>query len=261
MFAAMKDLTVQYQDNRTFVVAGLDGAPVTLNLGIVDAWIDGILGETMTFGFSLGFVSMLFIALLLFSPTDKLRKPTFLLSLASQLFLVLRSVTVIINLCRPIQGIGEYFLGAMAQYPYSTFTVIIIGDVSAIILHGCILALLILQVRAIFAAERRIQTALTTIGIIAAIVLQSFIVAWGIFGEYNRFHPSNYQRALQNWMWVYYTFRIYFVCFVGVSCGLFLYKLAFPIYNRQKLCANMTQFGPLQITFIMFTQSLIFPRT
>ena len=259
MFAEMKD--VQSQDNRTFVVTGLDGAPVTLNLGMIGAWMYNILGQSITFGFSLGFVSMLFIALLVLSPTDKLRKPIFLLSLVSQLLLAVRCITSIITFSAPYQGIGQNILEAMAQYPCSTYAIIFIADVTAVLLYGCILVLLILQVRAMFAAERRTRIALTTIGIIAAIVLQSFVVAWLVVNEYNRCHPSYpYIRGIQNWIWVYYTFRIYFVCFVGISCTLFLYKLAFTIYNRQKLCANMSQFGPLQITFIMFTQSLIFPR-
>jgi len=249
-------------DSQTFVVTGFDGTPTTLNFRIIELWIYNIIGQLITFGFSLGFVTVIFIALLLLSPTDKLRKPTVVLSIASQLLLAFRCITSIIVLCSPSQGIGQATLGANVQYSCSTYTPHIIGGVLAVFLHGCVLVLLILQVRAIFAAERRVRTVLTTVGIIAAIVLQGFMAAWLVGNVFERCHPSYpYGRRLRNWLWLYSGFRIYFISFVGVSCSLFLYKLAVTIYDRRKLCANVTQFGPLQITFIMFTQSLIVPCT
>src|SRR5271170_94342 len=150
MFAEMKDRQEGYQE--TFVVTGLDGTPTILNFRIIDAYIYNSIGQSVIFGFSLGFVSIIFIGLLL-SPTDKLRKPTVLLSLASQLLLSVRCITSLICLCAPYNGIGERLLEATAQYPPSTYAPTIVGGVAALLLHDCILALLILQVRAMFAAE------------------------------------------------------------------------------------------------------------
>jgi len=261
MFAQMKDRQWGGYEE-TFIVTGLDGTPTILNFRIIiDICIHNMIVQSVIFGFSLGFVSIIFIALVLLSPTDKLRKPTVLLSLATQLLLILRCITSLICLCAPYNGLGEILLEATIQYPPSTYTPKIVGSIAALLLHDCILALLILQVRAMFAVERQTRTVLTIVGIIAGIVLQGFMVAWLIHTSLWVFYrSSNARGSIQHWWWVYYTFRIYFVSFVGVSCSLFLWKLAVTINDRRKLCASVTQLGPLQITFIMFTQSLIIPR-
>jgi len=57
--------------------------------------------------------------------------------------------------------------------------------------------------------------------------------------------------------YLYLIQRIYFCTFVGVSCLVFLYKLAITIYRRRKM--GIKKFGPLQIIFIMFSQCLVIP--
>lgn len=248
-----------YINDQTFIVIGLDGNPSTLDLHTIQARIYANAVELTIFGFSLGFVSVIFIALLVVSSKEKNRKPVFLLYLASQFFLAIRAISAIIILCSPIGGIGEQLFDAVAQYPPSIFYLCVISILAATVFYNCILAVLILQVRAIFAAERRIQTVLTAIGVLAALVMDSFLGTWAaanvvmqLYGDYNFIHSCS---------WTYVTFRIYFSVFIAISCSIFLYKLAVTIYHRRKLGKDMAEFGSLQITFVMFTLSLILPRT
>lgn len=248
-----------YFYDQTFIVTGLDGNPATLDLRSIQAYIYATAVELTIFGFSLGFVSVVFIALLVVSSKEKIRKPVFLLYLASQFFLAIRAISAIIILCSPIHGIGEALLDAVAQYSPSIYYVGVISILAVTFFYNCILAVLILQVRGIFAAERRIQTVLTAIGVLAALVMDSFLGTWAaanvvmqLYGDYN---------FIESCFWTYVTFRIYFSAFIAISCSIFLYKLAVTIYDRRKLGRGMVEFGSLQITFVMFTLSLILPRT
>lgn len=244
-----------YIDSQSFNVTGLDGTPTTLSFGEINSQIYAVGAEAACAGFALGFVSMLFIVLLLITPAAKIRKPIFLLNLVCLFLVAFRELMIMIVSCASYQGVGQQFLLGFAQYPNSTWSANIMNIVSAIGIYALVMTSLVLQVRVVFAAEPRTRKIFTIIGAIAVIVETAFTTTWVAF--YIRFY-YNYIDWLP--LWLLQTFKIFFCAFVGVASLIFLYKLGFTIYRRHKMGMNINQFGPLQIIFIMFCQCLIVPR-
>jgi len=245
-----------YVDNQAFNVTGVDGTPTTLTFAEINAQIYEVGAEQACAGFALGFVSMLFIVLLLITPAAKMRKPIFLLNMACLFCVAFREILIMIVECASYQGVGQYFLNADAQYPLSTWSANIMSAIVGIFIYALIMISLVLQVRVVFAAEPRTRWLFTLIGSVAVIVETAFTTTWVAYWiryelYYSAFLP----------FWLYKTFRIFFCAFVGVASLIFLYKLGFTIYRRRKMGMNINQFGPLQIIFVMFCQCLIVPRT
>jgi pheromone alpha factor receptor len=242
-----------YLDNQTFNVTGLDGSPTTLTFSGINAetYLVGV--EAACAGFAIGFASMLFIVLLLLAQS-KVRKPIFCLNLASLLLVTIREILVISILCQPTVGVGEFFLGAMAQYSNTIWSADVLSIILGAILYTTIMTSLVLQVRVVFAAEPRTRMIFTIVGGIAVLLESGFVQAWAIFDIIAIFHRSTVRP-----FWVYTTIRIFFCGFVGVACLIFLYKLGLTIYRRRKMGMNIKKFGPLQIIFVMFCQCLVVP--
>jgi hypothetical protein len=121
-------------------------------------------------------------------------------------------------------------------------------------LYASILVSLLLQVRVIFAAERRHQLLITIflsfIGLVEMGLQIAFQVGF-IIGRVNK--------TFMFTEWLYLANSIVFIIFVGISCILFLYKLRTAILRRRQM--GFKKFGPLDILFIMFAQCLVIPGT
>jgi pheromone alpha factor receptor len=185
-----------------------------------------------------------------------MRQPIFLLNIASIFLIAFQNITNVIVLCASYRGIGQSFLGGTLHYPPSTWTPIILGNIVNPFIYAFILTSLVLQVRVVFAAEPRTRLVITIIGAIATSV--EFVLNF-VFQVYSIIAQLGPRASYSTPTWLYRTFRIYFVACVGISCLIFLYKLALTIYRRRRMGISVNQFGPLQIVFIMFVQSLIVP--
>jgi pheromone alpha factor receptor len=246
-----------YIDNQSFNITGLDGTPTTLTFPEINVWALGLSRQTSVSSFTVGFVSMLFIVLLLVTPAAKIRKPIFVLNLVSMFLVALRNLLETIFNTSSYLGVGQYFLDGVFQYPLSTWTVNVLVGIVAVPGYATIMISLLLQVRVVFAAEPKTRNIFTVIGAIAIIVQTGFLMTWLVFTC--QCALNNCTAVAQN-LWIYNTFRIFFCSYVGVACLVFLYKLGFTIYRRRKMGMNIKQFGPLQIIFVMFCQCLVVPR-
>src|SRR5271170_3557998 len=83
-----------YVDNQSFNVTSLDGTPATLSFPDINDLVYTIAAEAACAAFALGFVSMLFIVLLLVTPSAKVRKPIFLLNLLSLFLVTFREILI-----------------------------------------------------------------------------------------------------------------------------------------------------------------------
>jgi pheromone alpha factor receptor len=245
-----------YIDNQSFNITGLDGTPTTLTFPEINVWALGLSRQTSVSSFTVGFVSMLFIVLLLVTPAAKIRKPIFVLNLVSMFLVALRNLLETIFNTSSYLGVGQYFLDGVFQYPLSTWTVNVLVGIVAVPGYATIMISLLLQVRVVFAAEPKTRNIFTVIGAIAIIVQTGFLMTWLVFTC--QCALNNCTAVAQN-LWIYNTFRIFFCSYVGVACLVFLYKLGFTIYRRRKMGMNIKQFGPLQIIFVMFCQCLVVP--
>lgn len=245
-----------YIDNQSFNVTGLNGEPTTLDFPMINAYIYQVAAESVVYAFQLGFAAMLVIVLLLLTSGKKRHQPIFILNLASLVFVCVRSIVDIIVLCASYRGIGQMFLSAEVQYPASTWAPIVIGNILNIFIYAFVLTSLLLQVRVVFAAEPLSRRVFTIIGATAIVAEMGLVIAWEYFATKAPFVGNSFVYPL----WIYTTYKIYFVAFVGISCFIFLSKLAIAIYRRRRMGININQLGPLQIIFIMFTHCLVVPR-
>jgi hypothetical protein len=164
-----------YIDSQSFNLTGLDGTPFQLSLVDVNQTTYTILTQVAMFSFTLGFNGMLLIVLLILSDRKKARRLIYTLNFICLFLNTTRSIIEISIVCSQyVYGIGESFVGAIAQYPFSLIAAPnVIGVTFNIILYACILASLILQVRVVFSAEPRTQLIVTVILTLGALLAQS----------------------------------------------------------------------------------------
>src|SRR5271170_973743 len=170
-----------YLDNQSFNVTGLDGSPTTLSFPEINALTYLIGVEAACAGFAVGFVSMLFIVLLLVTPAAKIRKPIFLLNLTSLFLVAFREIVVIAVLCQSTEGVGQFFLGAIAQYSKTIWSADFLSGILGWIIYGTVMTSLVLQVRVVFAAEPRTRMIFTIFGAIAVNLESGFTLTWVVF--------------------------------------------------------------------------------
>lgn len=234
-------------------MTGLDGNPVPLSLAAINSFYQSVFRQDAVAGFMVGATAMLMILLVLLTNREKARRPIFILNFLALFFLFFRSIVYLVMYCSSYEGIGQIFLGALAQYPRSTFAPQVIQAILTPFIYLTMLFSLVLQVRVVFAAEPRSQEIITVIGSIAALFL--FGLGWHQVSILIRaiilleFVETN---------WTYDCLRIGIMVFVGVSCLLFLLKLAVAIRRRKRM--GFKRFGPLQVLFIIFAQCLVIPR-
>jgi len=125
---------------------------------------------------------------------------------------MVRCIGCIVILRAPWSGVGETLLQAIAQYPPTMYLVPnMLTAVSAMFFYSCIPAVLILQIRAIFATEKRIRNILTALGVLAALVMECFFVTWLVVCIYWDFSDGTFRP--DGWFWVHNTYWIYFQVF------------------------------------------------
>src|SRR5271156_3957131 len=148
----------EYIWTQNFNVTNATGQSVTFSLSDFDMYLYYNALDVATWGLSLGLSSMLFIVLLLVTPSDRRRQPIFLLNALSLFILIFRAIIAIIVDCASYQGIGSYFFGDFSQYDNATWAPLFIYSALNPFLYAIIMCSLVLQVRVVFAAEPRTQT-------------------------------------------------------------------------------------------------------
>jgi pheromone alpha factor receptor len=245
-----------YLDNQPFNLTALDGSQITLTLTTVNDAMYFIIAQTAGYAFTIGFSGMLLIILGLLTTREKAKRPIFILNVLSLIIILVRSIIYVVVVCANYQhGIGEYLLGAIAQYTVATFAPSIMIGLLNPLLYITMLSSLVLQVRVVFAAEPTTQKILTVVMAGAAFVIVAFGVTFNAY--FIQMQVDGIASAESGW--VYNVVRIGIIIFIGISCLLFLYKLAITIRRRQRM--GFQKFGPLQILFIMFGQCLVIPCT
>lgn len=247
-----------YLNDQSFNVTGLDGSPVTIAFADVNQLLYDNTTDGIVSGFTIGFCSMLFVVLLLITPPKRRRQPILLLNILSLFLLAFKAVCGSIIDSASYSDVGPQLLGTFFGYSKSTWVPIVIESILNPFLYGSIMISLLLQVRVVFAAEPLTRKIVTRIGTIAILVEEGLCVT-------NTVYTIRLQYSYPDFIfvpeWIYRTMRLYFLIYVSIGCLIFLYKLAFTIYRRQKMGINVKQLGPMQIIFITFTQCLIIPST
>lgn len=247
----------EFVDSQPFNLTGLDGTPQTVSLAEVNALTYSTAAGGVSYGFMLGFGSMLVIVLILLTDSKKLRRPIIVLNIISLLLYSLRALFACVVFTSQFNyGIGENFFGAVAQYGGSPYWPAIVDGVIQPFLYATVLASLILQVRVVFGPEPRARKIITAGLCALAAVLEVLVIVYNVYVNIE-FGEQNLNAYVPGWL--YPATKILFLVFLGLSSVIFLYKLAITIRMRRRL--GLKKFGPLQILFIMSAQCLVVPST
>jgi pheromone alpha factor receptor len=244
-----------FLDTQSFNVTGLDGTPTTLSLVDIDLYVYMMVVAGVVYGFCVGFVGMQIIVLVMLTDAKKMRRPIIVLNLVSLILFEIRALMNTIELCAPFfTGIGETFIGAVAQYTINPYIANTLALFVQPFLYMSIIASLILQVRVVFSSEIFVRKILTIFLCLFGSVLLAFEIAYCVYNII-----ANFQQAVtvNEPAWLYPVTEDLFLTFLGISSLIFLYKLGITIRMRRRL--GLKRFGPLQILFIMSAQCLVIP--
>jgi len=245
----------EYVDSQTFNVTGVDGSPMPLTVDEITSFVKSLTRQQAVYGFSLGFCAMLTIVLLLLGDSKKLRRPIYVLNLVTLVLFTFRVILELVISTTIGADFGVNFIGGTAQLGSSDLVCQFIAYTIQPFWYAAIIASLVLQVRVVFAAEptaQKIVTGVLSISGLAFVGLESYLCIMAIIGDAS--DPTADHPMLDKLIPI---LEEYFVTYVGVSCIVFLYKLAVTILLRRKM--GIKRFGPLQIIFIMFSQCLVVP--
>lgn len=247
-----------YLSQQNFNLTSLDGTPTTMALSDVDSYLFSAVKEVVNYAFALGFCAMLFIVLIPLTQPKQRRQPIYILNLTTLFLISFRMIVAIKNSCGSYQGIGPVFLGADAQYNAATWTPHTLTAILQIFIYITIVSSLVLQVRVVFAATPKTQTLVTWVGAFLAFAFVCLEIAWQGIQIATAYRLD---MNLADYLYMYNVCGIYFLCFIGLCCLVFLYKLGGTILRRRRMGMDVSRFGPLHIIFIMFAQCMIVPCT
>jgi pheromone alpha factor receptor len=235
----------------------ITGETITVPLSAIDSYHTVLARSLIIFGVEIGMTFMLITVLLLLTKPDKRRTVIFGLNIAGLSFQFLRSLMVAILYNGPGRSVGMVFLGAFATMTTTDYVPQYFYIMATIIWYAIVETSLILQVRVVFGAERKLQRNLTYgLGLLGLATVstqtaaQSFIFNAAL-NNAEIFNPHFLKLVLAS--------RILFAVSIGISSAVFVAKLIYLIHRRRKM--GFKSFGPLQVILIMGAQCLIIPST
>jgi pheromone alpha factor receptor len=243
--------------SQDFNLTDITGTVNTFSLSDVDSYYFLKSRSLIVFGVEIGLCIMLTIVLLLLTKPEKRRTLIFGLNIAGLILETIRFITTAINYNSQIFTIGVQFLGARAQLPSDFGVAIDIYSVMTILWYAVVEASLVLQVRVVFGAERKLQTLLTVVlGFLFTVTAGLKIAQQAMLFRAQLHQTGIFDNPAYDG--INLAGRVLFAITVGISSAIFVAKLVYLIHRRQKM--GFHAFGPLQVILIMAAQCLLVPR-
>ena len=247
----------QHIATQEFNLTDITGAVDTFSLSDIDSYFFLKSRSLIVFGVEIGLCIMLTIVLLLLTKPEKRRTLIFGLNIAGLVLETIRFIVTAINYNSSNFSVGVQFLGATAQLPGDFSVPLDIYSVVTIFWYAVVEASLVLQVRVVFGAERKLQTILTLgLGFLFTVTAVLKIAVQAIIFK-AQLQKEGTSGAAFNGLDLAGT--ILFTITVGISSAIFVGKLVHLIHRRKKM--GFHAFGPLQVILIMGAQCLLVPCT
>lgn len=247
--------------DQAFTVLAPDGTTqVTIPLAFVQEVQWTTVAEGICVGTQIGAATLLLILLILTTKREKLRSVVFILNTLALLFVILNGIFL-----------GVVYTGPFYDwYRYSTFyyantrhakAVSMCSELLTVLLYIVLELSLVLQVRIVCCTLEPIwRHSVNIFNIFVAIVVvgarlgeAAVDIKWNILGVQDE--TMQHLHVLNRFA---SAVSILFAGSIGISAFIFSAKLAFAIRRRWSL--GITQFGPMQIIFIMGCQTMMGPR-
>ncbi|SRR5579859_4196045 len=239
-----------------FNLTDITGANVPTSLTDIEDFFHHKSNSLIIFGVQVGLCMMLSVVLILLTKSEKRRTAIFALNITGLILETIRFITIAVQYNSVLFSIAVQVLGAVALETKDDFVAPVIYSVSTILWYAVVETSLVLQVRVVFGAERKLQKILTIVlGFLFAVTagFKIAVQAWNTKAILSRVLGINDPVFVG----INRTAQLLFVLTVGLSSAIFVAKLIYLIRRRQKM--GFQAFGPLQVILIMATQCLIVP--
>lgn len=197
-------------------------------------------------------------ALMLFLVVKNRTRPIYILNMTSLFFLFMNSTLYLGYLFSSYSSIASNFTGSYALGTKIETGVSVTCSLFQLLLYTSVLLSLILQVRAVFPQRSASCTTATAVvgafGLVAFVFNLLFIIGRvinAVDSSIVMFSNSHFALILPTLS------QIFIAATIAVTSIILIGKLLFAIRMRQIL--GLRQFGPMEIIFIMSTQTLVLP--
>ena len=148
---------------QSFNLTDITGATIPISLTEVEDYFHKKSNSLIIFGVEIGLCIMLTIVLLLLTKPDKRRTAIFALNITGLILETIRFITSSVQYNSPLFYLAYQVLGDDAPLTNKDYVPPVIYSISTIIWYAVVEVSLVLQVRVVFGAERKLQRILTVV--------------------------------------------------------------------------------------------------
>ncbi|TKA75363.1 hypothetical protein B0A49_03334 [Cryomyces minteri] len=240
--------------SQSFTLLAADGTPFNVSMSDVNDYVSYGGRILVNYSSQIGASALLLVVLLLLTKHEKRSSPIFILNSISLTLNTMRSILQCLYFTGPFYSFYAYFASDYTRVPKAQYGVSIAGVVFTFLLLVCIEVSLILQMRVVCVTSPKLQRFwITMSSTVVALLALGFRLALLVenarsISSLDDFGAFQWLASASN---ITTTISICFFCIV------FCTKLGLALRRRSKL--GLSQFGPMQIIFIMGCQTLIIP--
>nr|ABM91766.1 pheromone receptor alpha [Pneumocystis carinii] len=244
--------------NQTVLLKNSKGDTIPFLLSDFDEFSLSRAQTSMIFSAQCAMSLLLAIVLILTSKREKRKTLLFFLNIGGLITVFIRACLQCAYLSGTWVSYSVQFLGEFELLSQKDFYVSIIASCIPIFIILFIELSLLIQIRVVYATEKKLQIPLTIAFSIIIIVVIIFWILAAVQNSMAVLSQTHFGHSgLWGSPWPYTVARISFAFSIFIGCMVFIYKLLITIYRRHKM--GVKEFGPLQIIFIMSCQTLIIP--
>lgn len=225
--------------------------PITLDM--IDYWAQFAIRTAIVWGSQIGAAFITLIMLLILTKREKRRSILFILNGIILFLCIFRAITNVLIYTTSWYSFYVLMVGDFSRIPQSDYANSILATTTTQLMVICIQVSLVMQANIICGTARRpLRFAIMTLSVLFALAV-ILVRIWQTV--VNNKQTMGYQTPQLPWLADFSTILLCSsLCFFSL---MFCAKLGLAIRNRRKL--GLKQFGPMQIVFIMATQTLIIP--
>jgi len=233
-----------------------DGSIMPIPLSELDEYVQYGIRICLNYGAQIGASLILLILLVVLTKPEKRKSAVFILNIFALVFNIVHKIITCTYFTGAFYSSYVYWSGDYSSVPKTDLATQIVGDLFRTFLIISIEASLILQVRTVCVTMvrkyRLILVVLSTLVALAVVALRLTLVGYNTVFILNLADFSDYQWLAASSLYM----TTASICFFS---AIFTTKLFVALKQRRAL--GLTQFGPMQIIFIMGCQTLFIPGT
>ncbi|KAK9478655.1 fungal pheromone mating factor STE2 GPCR-domain-containing protein [Lipomyces japonicus] len=230
-----------------------DGSRYNISATDVDQWLRTTATGCVLMGVQIGSCIMVALVLALLTKPSKRRTPVFMFNQACLFVLTLQAGMWINYALGPFVTFGAMFSNYYDQVPFQAYVRSSVTTVLNLVVIAGIELSLVFQVRIVFDTHRRLQRNVT---VLCAALALTVMVFWTVtIVQHVKYTMGSLDYPQTTW--VATTAKVLYAVSISTFSGIFCFKLWLAI--RQRRAIGLREFGPLQVIFIMATQTMVVP--